>query len=660
MTAAWMNSPPAPAPADGPEAFAMALSLVVSGRPLDAAVRAALTRAFGRHLLVRALFAVEAGAAKLSEPLPGLYLCAPHDRGLAALTSIFAPAWEDAISTFGEPPIALIQRPIMFKPRLAATPAVGVAYIQFPLFPAESLEEAQRAARHEICHAFCWSGRRYLDEGLADFFAGNLNAADEDDNKGPSTRSLIEIENGSDLHLERHAEDSVAAMRLRRRAAALAKELATRLGAAGVRQLYEQLLGLGGSDAADRVERALGRPLQAWDHERGDPKTTPLASALTLLVDLETTADRPEPAMLETLDGHIRDARRDRAQAKAVSDLLVRRAALERRGAGFRALAAQREVVAATAAALSRAEEDGPLRAGGLGIRLSGVNLIGDGGFRLSIDGLRLRSGERVGLIGPNGSGKSTLLSLIAAPASPGVTLDGISARSWMAHGPNRQKLGLALSEFPYHPAVRVREVIELHRALYGPPDPEIVRAFDLSAHGALRLNELSRGWRQILCLYFAFAHNPGLVLLDEPSIGLDDTHASALRSLLDPRRNTRPQTILLASHVGADLEALDRLVVLSKGEVVAAAELPDLLNAFGAYKAFVLDPDARDFADELRGLPGLRGVRRGKEKLQLSGDKTFAAEFRALASRLNLQSFGVEPATAQDILAFNSETSHV
>lgn len=647
-------------PCHGTDAVCAALERLNRGQKLSETVSGALTRAFGRHLLVRALMLVECGTMHLANPMDKLYLCAPNPEVLAKVCNLFTDQWTEAVRNFETPPTTLIQHPDTFGPRLAATPTASLAFIQFPLYPMEGASEARSAARHEVCHAFCWSGRRYLDEGLADCYAGNIGSMERGDRRGPSTRSLIEAENGSDLHFEQQADGAIAAQRLRRRGAFFAGELVKRLGWIGTRELCNRSLCLPGNAVAETLEAVLQCSLEEWDQAHRDDLGDPLEQARALIARLSMANQRPALTDLQELNGLVRDVRRNGETRTTVAELLAAKEKIGRAETKSRVVAIQQNarnvrLNHVVEGKRRSAEKKPPNEQGGLAISLGETCVHGDTGPRLHIDGFKISAGEHVGIIGANGSGKSTLLSLFASPETAGLVIDQVAAGQWFKSPSNRRRLGVALAEFPYHPYSRVRELIRLHEVIYGPPVPQIRDMFDMKDHSMTRICDLSKGWKQTLCLYFTFAHDPDLVLLDEPTTGLDDEHKKAVHTLLgDPNRN---RTIIVASHVGADLENVNRVIVLKEGKTVTDASKNVLLTAYGEHKAYVLEPEASEFAGELRSLDGLRGSSHDVTGLTLFGDAAFAIRFVDLAVQLNLTAFGLQPTSLDDLISRIAQT---
>ncbi len=631
----------------------MALTELKVDKKISGSSRGSLARAFGRHPLVRAIEGVDAGAFKLTNPVQGLYLVAEIEEDLKVLQEAFEENWLEAINVFGAPPTLLVQCPRIYSQRLAATPTAKVAFINFPTVPSQTRELTLQEAKHEICHTFVWSGRRFLDEGMADYFAGQSGVMDPADLQGPSTRSLIEQDNSTNLHFEEVSGGPISALRIRRRAYTLASDLVSLLGWIGTRDFYQSLLSLPSGHITDAVEQALGENLDSWD----DAKKLKAGSSVRAAFELVSTLDQDETPASETLrelDAYIRDARRDGSPRDEVLELLGIRHKLMGGQSGAKINKVGNNIRQSTKMANKREAElieQAKTATSGVGLKMDGFSTPANSIFQLRIDKLSVLPIEKIGLVGENGAGKSTLLNLLARAETSSLTIDSVPAPQWINIQENRARLGTSLNEYPCHPNALVREVLALHKGLYGAPDVGIAEMFDMTEHIDKPLNELSLGWRKVMSLYFAFAHNPNLVLLDEPSTGLDEKHAASLRKLLKGEVASKQQTIITSTHVGLDIEHADRIIVMNSGKISGNFRLREMFKVYGTIKVTVENPEAIEFGEELKLLPGQRGVRQTKNGLQIFGDEDFGEAFREMADHLSLRYFGIKESTTNDLL---------
>ncbi len=194
--------------------------------------------------------------------------------------------------------------------------------------------------------------------------------------------------------------------------------------------------------------------------------------------------------------------------------------------------------------------------------------------------------GELVGLLGPNGAGKSTLVKIgcgLVAPTSGRASVCGAPAGSRTA----RAALGYLAELFRFPGWLSARELLELHQDLAastGGRDEreELLELVGLADVGDRRVQAMSKGMQQRLGLAQALVGAPRLLLLDEPTSALDPAGRRAVRAILDELR-ARGLAVLLNSHLLGEVELVcDRVIILSRGEVVAEGKPGELAAARG------------------------------------------------------------------------------
>ena len=368
----------------------------------------------------------------------------------------------------------------------------------------------------------------------------------------------------------------------------------------------------------------------------------------------------PDRWQLNTLDALLRDLRRARLETDRWAEFATRRSELGvPAGAplGLRATALQRrERVAARQAWAAGGGRvtgldpvDRPLE--GLGLVLGPVRVARSGTFSVEVDRLTIGAGQRIALVGPNGSGKSTLLGLLAGDVPDALQIDGEPAGRWLSRPAHRARIGAAIAETPYHPAARVSEMLDLHRALFPRPAEGVLELFDFAPHVRTELRALSRGWRQALSLHFALAHRPALVLLDEPSTSLDADLRTKLHDYLRGCADDRRQTLVYATHSSVELDLADRIIVIQGGRIRQDATRDSLLGRLGPSRVTIPGDDAWSFELEFRTLPGFRNHRHLADRLVMYGDAVFAGLCRATAESLGVVGCSIEAADSRDLL---------
>lgn len=222
-----------------------------------------------------------------------------------------------------------------------------------------------------------------------------------------------------------------------------------------------------------------------------------------------------------------------------------------------------------------------------------------------------IQAGEIVGLLGPNGAGKTTTIKILTGYLQPGggsVTVDGLDVLTHTREVQSR--IGYLPESAPLYPELSVQGYLRMMADLREIPKEEqrehisdAVYATGLTEHLARPISELSKGFRQRVGLAQAILHRPKLLILDEPTVGLDPTQIIEIRRLI--RRLAQNSTILFSTHILSEVEALcDRVVILLNGEIRADSRLADLASSANAM--VVLQDTVAGLENDLRKLNGV------------------------------------------------------
>jgi len=272
-------------------------------------------------------------------------------------------------------------------------------------------------------------------------------------------------------------------------------------------------------------------------------------------------------------------------------------------------------------------------------------------GASVALDGVSfaVAGGELFGLLGPNGAGKTTLLSILAgltAPDSGSVSL--FSEPFSVASRNRRQLVGIATQDLAVYPELTARENLTFFGRLYGMRDrdlairvDELLAAVGLTDRGNDRVGTFSGGMKRRLNLAVAVVHRPRLLLLDEPTTGVDPQSRNHIFDLVRSL-NTAGLTVIYTSHYMEEVQALcPRIAILDAGNVQACDTLPNLLHRLDAVARFTL-PQVPDFLpDRVRELTGVKHVTASPTGLAIS-----AVDIAPLLPRLLMtcSAAGVEP----------------
>ena len=208
---------------------------------------------------------------------------------------------------------------------------------------------------------------------------------------------------------------------------------------------------------------------------------------------------------------------------------------------------------------------------------------------------LRIHPGQFVALLGPNGSGKSSLIRAIArlVPFTGEVRVDGQSNINKI-----RQSLGVVLQSPSLDPHMTMRENLLDLAALHGIPRSLAhdrvtgdLQAGDLSTYGHTLVKRLSGGLKRRADLIRALLHRPRVLLLDEPTVGLDPPSRIAFLTALEVQRQQRELTILFSSHLTDEADRCDRVIFMHEGRLVADNAPDALRRALGKRRLTVHAP---------------------------------------------------------------------
>ena len=233
-----------------------------------------------------------------------------------------------------------------------------------------------------------------------------------------------------------------------------------------------------------------------------------------------------------------------------------------------------------------------------------------------AVDSLSLEvpKGTFMGLLGPNGAGKTTLVEMIEGlqlPDEGEILIDGLS---WSAQGKKlRNLVGLSLQETRFIEKVTVRETLELFAGFYNLPRSratEVMQLVDLQEKSCSYTVQLSGGQRQRLALGIALLHKPALLLLDEPTTGLDPHARREIWSLLQELHKEQQTTLVLTTHYMEEASFLcDRIVIMDQGKVLADGNLGHLLNSFAPGEFIEFKTQAQLNDDLFNDLPGFEAL---------------------------------------------------
>ncbi|MFG4001206.1 gliding motility-associated ABC transporter ATP-binding subunit GldA [Flavobacterium aquidurense] len=193
-----------------------------------------------------------------------------------------------------------------------------------------------------------------------------------------------------------------------------------------------------------------------------------------------------------------------------------------------------------------------------------------------------IQKGEIVGFLGPNGAGKSTLMKILTTY----LLADGGSA---LVNGHDvmtdtkavQSSIGYLPEHNPLYLDLYVREYLAFNADVYKVPKlriEEVIQLTGLSAESHKKIGQLSKGYRQRVGLANALLHNPDVLILDEPTTGLDPNQLMEIRNVI--KNVGKDKTVFLSTHIMQEVEAIcDRVIIIDKGKIVADKKLDHLVS---------------------------------------------------------------------------------
>lgn len=239
-------------------------------------------------------------------------------------------------------------------------------------------------------------------------------------------------------------------------------------------------------------------------------------------------------------------------------------------------------------------------------------------GQHLAIDGLSFHAdrGEILGFLGPNGAGKTTTMRILTGympPTSGTVEIAGYDVVDESLEA--RKRIGYLPETVPLYPELTISEYLSFMGKLRGVSDlPEriedVLEQVHLSERADQFIGSLSKGLRQRVGLAQAMLHEPELLILDEPTIGLDPAQIIEVRQLIQSLGSER--TVLLSTHILSEAQQVcDRVLIINQGQIVAE-DSPENLGAqlTGGDRLIVLvRGGVRELSEKLRQLAGVKDV---------------------------------------------------
>ncbi|MBN2447166.1 MAG: ATP-binding cassette domain-containing protein [Phycisphaerae bacterium] len=287
-------------------------------------------------------------------------------------------------------------------------------------------------------------------------------------------------------------------------------------------------------------------------------------------------------------------------------------------------------------------------------------------GTHHAVDGISfsIGEGEIVGFLGPNGAGKTTTLRVLTCfhPATAGsATVAGYDVFTQSEQV--RAQIGYLPESVPMYPEMRVREYLHFRGKLRGMTREQretslrgVVERCWLGDVVDRPIGQLSKGFRQRVGLADALLHNPPVLILDEPTVGLDPSQIRETRRLIGEL--AQQHTVLLSSHILPEVEATcQRIIIINRGRIVASGTPEELRERVAGTSGLIVELKAAwtEIEPALRGLSGVTEVRGTPDgswtrvALRAAGDQREAVAALAAGRGWPLRELRREIATLED-----------
>ncbi len=239
-----------------------------------------------------------------------------------------------------------------------------------------------------------------------------------------------------------------------------------------------------------------------------------------------------------------------------------------------------------------------------------------------------IKKGELVGFLGPNGAGKSTMMKIITGflpPDGGEVVVNGQKVESKNLE--IRRNIGYLPEHNPLYTDLYVKEFLEITAGFYKLKNIKkrvavMVELTGLGDEQQKKIRALSKGYRQRVGLAQALIHDPSVLILDEPTTGLDPNQLEEIRNLI--REISREKTVMLSSHIMQEVEAVcNRVIIINKGKIVADGGINEIkAGKINRKQVIVVEFSAPVPKNNLLSVPGVQdAVLNGKHwELESSG----------------------------------------
>ena len=254
--------------------------------------------------------------------------------------------------------------------------------------------------------------------------------------------------------------------------------------------------------------------------------------------------------------------------------------------------------------------------------------------------------GQIIGFLGPNGAGKSTMMKVLTGfikPDEGAIFVDGINV---LKNPIAAQKvIGYLPEHNPLYAEMYVREYLQFQAAIYKVSKSQIedcIEKVGLTLEANKKIHQLSKGYQQRVGIAAAILHNPKVLILDEPTTGLDPNQIIEIRALIQELGKNK--TVLFSTHIMQEVEAVcDRVIIIKKGQILVDKKLEELQDS----KQQIIEVTFNTFFDEvifqkLSNLSSVKNTLDNNWQLTFSSSEDVRSKVFDLAQENNLKILGL------------------
>ena len=254
--------------------------------------------------------------------------------------------------------------------------------------------------------------------------------------------------------------------------------------------------------------------------------------------------------------------------------------------------------------------------------------------------------GQVIGFLGPNGAGKSTMMKILTGflkPTTGAVFIDEINV---LENPLDAQKIiGYLPEHNPLYEEMFVREYLQFQASIFKVDKSQVdycISQVGLTPEAHKKIHQLSKGYQQRVGIAAAILHNPKVLILDEPTTGLDPNQLIEIRALI--KKLGKDKTVLFSTHIMQEVEAVcDRVIIIKKGEILVDKKLEELQDS----KQQIIEVTFNTFFDEvifqkLSNLSSVKNTLDNNWQLTFSSSEDVRSKVFDLAQENNLKILGL------------------